>query len=63
VYLDETERPITVMFDDVRPKGTTSSQRPVLASVREVLFVLDTVNTRPGTNGQVWIDNVNLGRP
>jgi hypothetical protein len=63
VYLDETERPITVMFDDMMPRGTTSSQRPVLASVREVLFVLDTVNTRPGTNGQVWIDNVKLGRP
>ncbi|HLG59417.1 MAG TPA: CehA/McbA family metallohydrolase [Vicinamibacterales bacterium] len=63
VYLDEAERPITVMFDDLMPRGTTTSQRPVLSSVREVLFVLDTVNTRPGANGQVWIDNVKLGRP
>ena len=27
-----------------------------------VLFVVDTVNARPGTAGQIWIDDVRYGR-
>jgi hypothetical protein len=36
--------------------------RPFLEDVRDVLFVLDTINTRPGESGQLWLDEVKLGR-
>jgi hypothetical protein len=61
VYLDETDRTIVVMFDDLMPRGATTAQRPVLSDVRDVLFVIDTVNTGPGTNGQLWLDDVKFG--
>jgi len=62
VHLDETARPITVMFDDMMPRGATTSARPALSVVRDVLFVIDTVNTRPGGSGQLWLDEVKYGR-
>lgn len=62
VYLDETARQVAVFFDDVRPAGTTAEHRLPLGQVRDVLFVVDTVNTRPGSAGQFWIDDVQYGR-
>jgi hypothetical protein len=62
VYLDERGRDVTVFFDDMRPRGATSQPRPDLAMVHAVLFVVDTVNARPGTSGQIWIDDVKYGR-
>ena len=58
VYLDESSREITVRFDEMRRVSDTSAERPDLANVREVLFVIDTVNTAPGASGQVWLDRV-----
>lgn len=62
VYLDQTAREISVFFDDVRPAGPTAQRRLSVASVRDVLFVVDTVNARPGGAGQFWIDDVKYGR-
>jgi hypothetical protein len=62
VYLDETARQVTVFFDDVRPAGATAQRRLPLGRVRDVLFVVDTVNTKPGGAGQFWIDDVHYGR-
>ena len=62
VYLDDTPRQIAVFFDDVRPAGSTSQRRLPIGSVKDVLFVVDTVNTNPGASGQVWIDDVKYGR-
>jgi hypothetical protein len=62
VYLDDTDRSVMVMFDSMMPSGATGSQRPPLAAVRDVLFVIDAVNTRPGASGQLWLDNVQYGR-
>jgi hypothetical protein len=62
VYVDETPRTINVAFDDMRPLEATTTGRPVLANVRDVLFVVDTINTRPGVNGQLWLDDVKGGR-
>jgi hypothetical protein len=62
VFLDETARQITVYFDDLKPRGSTSRPQPVLADVQSVLFVLDTVNTDTGSNGRVWIDDVRYAR-
>ncbi len=62
VYLDGTPRPIVVFFDDVRPIDPTSERRLPLAQVRDVLFVVDTVNARPGSSGQFRIDDLKYGR-
>jgi hypothetical protein len=62
VYADEQPRQFSVFFDAARPVGATGQRRLPLASVRDVLFVFDTVNARPGTAGQFWIDDVKYGR-
>jgi hypothetical protein len=62
VYVDETPRTIAVAFDDMRPLEATTTGSPTLAEVRDVLFVVDTINTRPGVNGQLWLDEVKVAR-
>jgi hypothetical protein len=62
VYLAPEPREVTVYFDDMTPRGTTSRPRPNLADIQAVLFVVDTVNTPLGGNGTIWIDNVRYGR-
>lgn len=62
VFIDAEPREITVSFDDVRPIGTTTHNRPNLASVDSILFVVDTVNTPLGGNGRIWIDDVKYAR-
>ena len=62
IYLDQTSRQVSVFFDDVRPAGTTAQRRLPANDVRDVLFVVDTVNASPGMAGQFWIDDVKYGR-
>jgi hypothetical protein len=62
LYVDETPRTISVAFDDLRPLEATTIGRPVLADVRDVLFVVDTIHTQPGMNGQFLLDDVTLAR-
>jgi hypothetical protein len=62
IYLDETARQVSVFFDDVRPADQGRPQRLPLASVTDLLFVVDAVNAFPGTAGQFWIDDVKYGR-
>jgi hypothetical protein len=64
VYLDPTPRPITVRMTDVVPVGFTPvpTRRPVVARVKSILFVLDTLNTAPGTSGEVLLKDVRLAR-
>jgi hypothetical protein len=64
VYLDPTPRPITVRMTDVTPVGFTPAptRRPVVARVKSILFVLDTLNTAPGTSGEVVLKDVRLAR-
>jgi len=62
IYLDETERQVSVFFDDMRPADQGLPQRLPLASAQDLLFVVDTVNASPGTAGQFWIDDVKFGR-
>lgn len=60
VFLDGQPREVSVFLDDVRPIGQTSSWKPDLTKVRSVLFVVDTVNTRPGTKGWIRLEDVRL---
>jgi hypothetical protein len=62
VFVDEMPRVITVPFAEMGPLDATTTGSPVLADVRDVLFVVDTIHTRPGMNGQLWLDDVQLGR-
>ena len=48
--------------DDMIGVGTTTSRRPPLNRVESVLFVVDTVTTKPGTSGQIWVDDVKYAR-
>jgi hypothetical protein len=60
IYVDTTSREQTVFFDDMRPVGPTRTEHPPLASVRALMFIIDTINTRPGASGRVWIKGVRL---
>lgn len=62
IYLDQTPRPITVRMTDVAPVGFQATRRPVVARVKSILFVVDTLNTAPGTTGDVRLTDVRLAR-
>ena len=61
VYLDETERQIVILFDEMLPLGTATGP-PALEEIRDLLFVVDTVNTKQGASGQVWLDDIRYVR-
>jgi hypothetical protein len=58
VYLDENARTVTVPFAEFRPVRTGLAPAPPLASIASLLFVLDTMNTALGSNGEFWLDDV-----
>ena len=62
VYLDTIPRDITVFFADMTPAGPTDAARPDLKEIQDLLFVVDTTNTRPGTAGTVTIEALHLER-
>ena len=62
VYLEPTDRAISVFFDDMMPIGTTQTYRPPLPNVRSIVFAIDRTNTQAGTSGRVWLRNVRLER-
>jgi hypothetical protein len=62
VYLDPTPRAVTIFFDDMRPRGTTLRPGVPLDQVQSILFVVDTGNTKSGTSGQVWLDDIKYER-
>jgi len=62
IYLDEMSRQVAVFFDELRPAGLVAEKTLQVAGVRDVLFVVDTVNANPGMAGQFWIDDVKYGR-
>ena len=62
VYLDQMLRTVEVRFAEFRPIVPTTSATPVLSQVDSVLFVIDTVNTKIGSNGQIQIDDVKFVR-
>jgi hypothetical protein len=62
IYLDQTPRPVELSFAEFRPVDPTQAPTPPMATVQSVLFVVDTVNTKIGTNGQVWIDDIRYAR-
>ena len=61
IYVDETPRPISIAVRDLEKVENSSTLRPIVARLHAVLFVVDTLNTLPGTDGTVWLTNLNLG--
>jgi hypothetical protein len=62
-YVSNSLAPIELHFADFRPVGANTGARPVaLDRVDSLLLVVDTLNTLPGTSGQVWIPDLWLAR-
>lgn len=62
VYVGRFDQDRVVYFDDLTPVGVTETWSPPLAQIRSVMFVVDAVNTKPGTAGTVWIKRIALQR-
>jgi hypothetical protein len=62
VYLDSTPRTIDVAFADFRSVGSASASAPDLSKVDSILFVIDTTNTKAGSNGQIQVDDIRYAR-
>ena len=61
VYLDGTPRTVTVLLRDMQPVGRSTTQRPIVAHVQELLIVVDSVNTAPGSEGTLRLTDIGLG--
>ncbi len=61
VYLDSTPRDLRVPLESMRPAGVTASARPS-PTADNLLFVVDTVNTLPGTAGRFTVSRLGLER-
>jgi hypothetical protein len=62
IFVDAFDQPHTVYFDDLTRIGTARTVTPPLADVRSILFVIDTINTKPGVAGRLWIKGPALER-
>ncbi len=62
VYLDSTPRTVTIFFDEMVAAGQASVPAPSLQTIDTVLFVVDTVNSRPGDEGTFDLAHVRFER-
>ena len=58
VYVDPVPRRIAVLLSELEPADVRTSQRPVAAPLQNMLFAVDTLNTRPGTTGIFWVSEL-----
>ncbi len=61
VYADETPRDVELLVQDFQPADGPSQTRPIVARLRSVLFVVDTLNALPGTKGTITLSDAALG--
>lgn len=57
-YTGEQPRTIELRLDDFQPIGPNAAPKPPLERVDSILFVVDTLNTLPGTKGTITISDV-----
>ena len=62
VFVDATEREYLVPLREMTPVGETTSREPPLDRLHSVLFVVELTNTRPGSEGQIWLRRVRAQR-
>jgi hypothetical protein len=55
MFLDTYDQEHTVYFNDLVPSAGTEPGKPLLDRVSQILFVVDTTNTKPGSAGRFWI--------
>ena len=60
VYVDSETPQISVPLSEFEALDRPSTMRPISARVQSVLFVVDTVNARPGTAGEFVLKNVSF---
>jgi hypothetical protein len=60
VYVDTSDAERVVFFDELTPIGMTSTFKPPLEAIRSILFVVDPVNTKRSTSGNVYVKRVSL---
>lgn len=60
IFIDTTARERSVFFADMAAVGQTRTPRPPLHSVRNLMFIIDTTNTKPGASGRIWLNDVRL---
>jgi hypothetical protein len=61
-YVDETLRSVEFRFSELRQLSGTRVERPSLERMDSVLFVIDTLNTLPGTAGVIRFPDLWLAR-
>jgi hypothetical protein len=61
-YVDDQWRTIILPLSTFAPADRPTSQQPIASVVRELLVVVDTVNTAPGARGTIWMSAASLGR-
>jgi hypothetical protein len=61
-YVDPALNGVDLRFDQFRPLGPTSSERPALDRVDSLLLVIDTLNNQPGSAGRIWITDLWLAK-
>jgi hypothetical protein len=60
VYLSDRAAPVTIALREMTP-GDPTQQAPLdLAGIDAILVVVDTVNTSPGSSGEVWISELRV---
>ena len=57
-YADSTARIVDLPLKSFTAIGETSTAAPPLDQVRSLLFVVDTLNSRPGATGRMTIAEV-----
>ena len=60
IYLDEQARDIIVPFAGMAPVGATVTRRFDPKQIDTVLFVVDTTNTQPGSDGSFTLTDVKV---
>jgi len=60
VYLDAQERDIAVVFDDMTAVGQAHATHVPREGLMNIMFIVDTTNTKPGASGRVWLRNPRL---
>lgn len=58
VYADQDARDVTVSMADLRVAGTGQKAPFDRGQIDSLLFVIDTVNSRPGDQGTIWIEKL-----
>jgi hypothetical protein len=63
VYVDPTPRPTRLRVADLEPiVNQRSAPKPITTRVQSILIVIDTINAKPGSSGEVVLKDAAYGR-